>query len=105
MRAYAMIRAGVSGLSTAQSIYEHYHSTVSQSTSDGPAGFWQPYLYDKGNSQKTNKYIHSLLLHNPYFNNNVLDTLRKKGDNLEPKKSPPYVKKGSPGDSCSNVQT
>uniref|UniRef100_A0A8C8IL47 Uncharacterized protein n=1 Tax=Oncorhynchus tshawytscha TaxID=74940 RepID=A0A8C8IL47_ONCTS len=49
----AVIRAGVSGLSTAQSIYEHYHSTVSQSTSDGPAGFWQPYLYDKGNSQKT----------------------------------------------------
>uniref|UniRef100_A0A7N6AGE5 D-amino-acid oxidase n=1 Tax=Anabas testudineus TaxID=64144 RepID=A0A7N6AGE5_ANATE len=62
----AVIGAGVIGLSTAQSIYEHYHSIVSPltievyadrftplTTSDGAAGFWQPYLYDKGNSQET----------------------------------------------------
>ncbi|KAM4578944.1 D-amino-acid oxidase-like [Fundulus diaphanus] len=62
----AVIGAGVIGLSTAQSIYEQYHSTVSPltievyadcftplTTSDGAAGFWQPYLYDKGNTQET----------------------------------------------------
>uniref|UniRef100_A0A8C7WMJ9 D-amino-acid oxidase n=1 Tax=Oryzias sinensis TaxID=183150 RepID=A0A8C7WMJ9_9TELE len=62
----AVIGAGVIGLSTAQSIYEQYHSTVSPltievyadrftplTTSDGAAGFWQPYLYDKGNVQET----------------------------------------------------
>ncbi|CAK6966555.1 D-amino-acid oxidase-like [Scomber scombrus] len=62
----AVIGAGVIGLSTAQSIYEQYHSVVSQltievyadrftplTTSDGAAGFWQPYLYDKGNIQET----------------------------------------------------
>ncbi|XP_031685837.1 D-amino-acid oxidase isoform X2 [Oncorhynchus kisutch] len=62
----AVIGAGVSGLSTAQSIYEQYHSIVSPltievyadcftplTTSDGAAGFWQPYLYDKGNVQET----------------------------------------------------
>ncbi|XP_044052022.1 D-amino-acid oxidase-like isoform X2 [Siniperca chuatsi] len=62
----AVIGAGVSGLSTAQSIYEQYHSIVSQltievyadrftplTTSDGAAGLWQPYLYDKGNIQET----------------------------------------------------
>ncbi|XP_035760831.1 D-amino-acid oxidase-like [Neolamprologus brichardi] len=62
----AVIGAGVIGLSTAQSIYEHYHSIVSPltievyadkftplTTSDGAAGFWQPYLYDKGNVQET----------------------------------------------------
>uniref|UniRef100_A0A3P8U8W9 D-amino-acid oxidase n=1 Tax=Amphiprion percula TaxID=161767 RepID=A0A3P8U8W9_AMPPE len=62
----AVIGAGVIGLSTAQSIYEQYHSTVSPltievyadqftplTTSDGAAGFWQPYLYDKGNIQET----------------------------------------------------
>lgn len=56
----AVIGAGVIGLSTAQSIYEQFHSTVSPltievyadrftplTTSDGAAGFWQPYLYDK----------------------------------------------------------
>uniref|UniRef100_A0A672JQH8 D-amino-acid oxidase, tandem duplicate 2 n=1 Tax=Salarias fasciatus TaxID=181472 RepID=A0A672JQH8_SALFA len=62
----AVIGAGVIGLSTAQSIYEQFHSTVSPltievyadrftplTTSDGAAGFWQPYLYDKGNVQET----------------------------------------------------
>jgi len=62
----AVIGAGVIGLSTAQSIYEQYHSIVSPltieiyadrftplTTSDGAAGFWQPYLYDKGNVQET----------------------------------------------------
>lgn len=62
----AVIGAGVIGLSTAQSIYEQYHSTVRPltievyadcftplTTSDGAAGFWQPYLYDKGNIQET----------------------------------------------------
>lgn len=67
----AVIGAGVIGLSTAQSIYEKYHSIVSPltievyadrftplTTSDGAAGFWQPYLYDKGNVQET--YVLSL---------------------------------------------
>ncbi|KAK3538730.1 hypothetical protein QTP86_014328 [Hemibagrus guttatus] len=62
----AVIGAGVIGLSTAQSIYEHYHDKVSPlkidvyadvytplTTSDGAAGLWQPYLYDKGNVQET----------------------------------------------------
>ncbi|KAG7244064.1 hypothetical protein INR49_006226 [Caranx melampygus] len=62
----AVIGAGVIGLSTAQSIYERYHSVVRPltievyadrftplTTSDGAAGFWQPYLYDKGNVQET----------------------------------------------------
>uniref|UniRef100_A0A671XDN0 D-amino-acid oxidase n=1 Tax=Sparus aurata TaxID=8175 RepID=A0A671XDN0_SPAAU len=62
----AVIGAGVIGLSTAQSIYEQYHSIISPltievyadrftplTTSDGAAGFWQPYLYDKGNVQET----------------------------------------------------
>lgn len=62
----AVIGAGVIGLSTAQSIYEQYHDQVSPlvievyadrftplTTSDGAAGFWQPYLYDKGNTQET----------------------------------------------------
>ncbi|KAM6965634.1 D-amino-acid oxidase-like [Aplochiton taeniatus] len=62
----AVIGAGVIGLSTAQSIYEQYHSTVTPltievyadrftplTTSDGAAGLWQPYLYDKGNVQET----------------------------------------------------
>lgn len=62
----AIIGAGIIGLSTAQSIYEHYHDKVSPliidvyadvftplTTSDGAAGLWQPYLYDKGNVQET----------------------------------------------------
>lgn len=62
----AVIGAGVIGLSTAQSIYERYHSVVHPltievyadrftplTTSDGAAGLWQPYLYDKGNVQET----------------------------------------------------
>ncbi|MEQ2293416.1 hypothetical protein AMECASPLE_033188 [Ameca splendens] len=62
----AVVGAGVIGLSTAQSIYEHYHSMVSPltievyadrftplTTSDGAAGFWQPYLDDEGNIQET----------------------------------------------------
>lgn len=69
----AVIGAGVIGLSTAQSIYEQYHSTVSPltievyadrftplTTSDGAAGFWQPYLYDKGNVQET--WVQSVLI-------------------------------------------
>ncbi|KAM7018976.1 D-amino-acid oxidase-like [Tautogolabrus adspersus] len=62
----AVIGAGVIGLSTAQSIYEQYHSIVSPltievyadcftplTTSDGAAGFWQPYLYDNGKVEET----------------------------------------------------
>ncbi|XP_037337873.2 D-amino-acid oxidase-like [Pungitius pungitius] len=62
----AVIGAGVIGLSTAQSIYEQHHSTISPltievyadcftplTTSDGAAGFWQPYLYDEGKVQET----------------------------------------------------
>ncbi|KAF3850843.1 hypothetical protein F7725_012615 [Dissostichus mawsoni] len=62
----AVIGAGVIGLSAAQSIYEQFHSIVSPlsievyadcftplTTSDGAAGLWQPYLYDKGNVQET----------------------------------------------------
>uniref|UniRef100_A0A8C9TZ45 D-amino-acid oxidase n=1 Tax=Scleropages formosus TaxID=113540 RepID=A0A8C9TZ45_SCLFO len=62
----AVIGAGVIGLSTAQCIYERYHSAVSslsievyadrftpQTTSDGAAGLWQPYLYDNGNTLET----------------------------------------------------
>ncbi|XP_034548698.1 D-amino-acid oxidase-like [Notolabrus celidotus] len=62
----AVIGAGVIGLSTAQCIYEQYHSIVSPltievyadqftplTTSDGAAGFWQPYLYDNGKVQET----------------------------------------------------
>ncbi|XP_013869811.1 D-amino-acid oxidase [Austrofundulus limnaeus] len=62
----AVIGAGVIGLSTAQSIYEQFHSKVHPltievyadsftplTTSDGAAGLWQPYLYDKGNVQET----------------------------------------------------
>ncbi|XP_057688340.1 D-amino-acid oxidase-like [Corythoichthys intestinalis] len=61
----AIIGAGVIGLSTAQSIYEQYHSIVTPliievyadyftplTTSDGAAGLWQPYLNDKGNLQE-----------------------------------------------------
>lgn len=62
----AVIGAGVIGLSTAQCIYEQFHNHVCPldievyadrftplTTSDGAAGFWQPYLYDKGNHQET----------------------------------------------------
>ncbi|NP_991257.1 D-amino-acid oxidase, tandem duplicate 3 isoform X1 [Danio rerio] len=61
-----IIGAGVIGLSTAQSIYQHFHSRVSPltievyadfftplTTSDGAAGLWQPYLYDKGIVKET----------------------------------------------------
>ncbi|XP_056601586.1 D-amino-acid oxidase-like [Triplophysa dalaica] len=61
-----VIGAGVIGLSTAQSIYQHFHGRVTPltievyadvftplTTSDGAAGLWQPYLYDKGNVQET----------------------------------------------------
>lgn len=62
----AIIGAGVIGLSTAQSIYQHYHSVIQPltidvyadlftplTTSDGAAGFWQPYLYDNGKVEET----------------------------------------------------
>uniref|UniRef100_A0A8C6WZ55 D-amino-acid oxidase n=1 Tax=Neogobius melanostomus TaxID=47308 RepID=A0A8C6WZ55_9GOBI len=62
----AIIGAGVIGLSTAQSIYQHYHAVVHPlnidvyadrftplTTSDGAAGFWQPYLYDDGKVEET----------------------------------------------------
>lgn len=62
----AVIGAGVIGLSTAQSISEELGSAASPltvevyadrftplTTSDGAAGFWQPYLYDQGNVQET----------------------------------------------------
>ncbi|XP_061762532.1 D-amino-acid oxidase-like [Nerophis ophidion] len=73
----AIIGAGVIGLSTAQSIYEQYHSIVSPltievyadrftplTTSDGAAGFWQPYLDDKGNlkEREWNKQTFDYLL-------------------------------------------
>nr|ABW80182.1 D-amino acid oxidase 1 [Cyprinus carpio] len=61
-----IIGAGVIGLSTAQSIYQNFHSRICPltievyadvftplTTSDGAAGLWQPYLYDKGNVQET----------------------------------------------------
>uniref|UniRef100_A0A8C1LYU4 D-amino-acid oxidase n=1 Tax=Cyprinus carpio TaxID=7962 RepID=A0A8C1LYU4_CYPCA len=61
-----IIGAGVIGLSTAQSIYQHFHDRIAPltievyadvftplTTSDGAAGLWQPYLYDKGNVQET----------------------------------------------------
>lgn len=62
----AVIGAGVIGLSSALAIYDQYHTTVKPleivvyadkftplTTSDGAAGFWQPYLYDKGNTKET----------------------------------------------------
>lgn len=62
----AVIGAGVIGLSSAQSVYEQFHSKIHPltievyadrftplTTSDGAAGFWQPYLHDKGNVQET----------------------------------------------------
>ncbi|XP_076006961.1 D-amino-acid oxidase-like isoform X2 [Genypterus blacodes] len=62
----AVIGAGVIGLSTAQSIYEQYHTKVRSltidvyadrftplTTGDGAAGLWQPYDHDKGNVQET----------------------------------------------------
>ncbi|KAJ3603934.1 hypothetical protein NHX12_028675 [Muraenolepis orangiensis] len=62
----AVIGAGVIGLSTAQCIYEQYQHTegvltievyadrfTPLTTSDGAAGFWQPYLHDNGNTQET----------------------------------------------------
>lgn len=65
-----IIGAGVIGLSTAQSIYQHFHGRVTPltievyadvftplTTSDGAAGLWQPYLYDKGNVQETWGFI------------------------------------------------
>lgn len=66
----AVIGAGVIGLSTAQSIYEQYHSVVTPltievyadrftplTTSDGAAGLWQPYLYDDGKVQETYDHL------------------------------------------------
>ncbi|XP_063171373.1 D-amino-acid oxidase [Candoia aspera] len=62
----AVIGAGVIGLSTALCIHDRYHSAdqplqvevyadeyTPRTTSDGAAGLWQPYLYDKGNTQET----------------------------------------------------
>ncbi|XP_054851683.1 D-amino-acid oxidase [Eublepharis macularius] len=62
----AVIGAGVIGLSTAICIHDQYHLThqpleievyadrfTPHTTSDGAAGLWQPYLYDKGNAQET----------------------------------------------------
>ncbi|KAM6423024.1 D-amino-acid oxidase isoform 1-T2 [Liasis olivaceus] len=62
----AVIGAGVIGLSTALCIHDRYHSAdqplqievyadeyTPRTTSDGAAGLWQPYLYDKGNAQET----------------------------------------------------
>ncbi|XP_072289220.1 D-amino-acid oxidase-like [Eucyclogobius newberryi] len=62
----AVIGAGVIGLSTAQSIYEHYHSVVQPltiqvyadrftplTTSDGAAGLLQPNLSDRGKEEET----------------------------------------------------
>ncbi|XP_041095903.1 D-amino-acid oxidase-like [Polyodon spathula] len=62
----AVIGAGVIGLSSALCIHDRYRSSVTPliievyadqytplTTSDGAAGLWQPYLYDKGNVQET----------------------------------------------------
>ncbi|KAL7986591.1 hypothetical protein Chor_012874 [Crotalus horridus] len=62
----AVIGAGVIGLSTALCIHDRWHSAERPlqveiyadefspgTTSDGAAGLWQPYLYDKGNPQET----------------------------------------------------
>ncbi|XP_077773820.1 D-amino-acid oxidase isoform X2 [Podarcis muralis] len=62
----AVIGAGIIGLSTALCIRDRYHSAdqpleieiyadqfTPHTTSDGAAGLWQPYLYDKGNTQET----------------------------------------------------
>ncbi|XP_039218610.1 D-amino-acid oxidase [Crotalus tigris] len=62
----AVIGAGVIGLSTALCIHDRWHSADRPlqveiyadefspgTTSDGAAGLWQPYLYDKGNPQET----------------------------------------------------
>ncbi|XP_041079144.1 D-amino-acid oxidase-like isoform X1 [Polyodon spathula] len=62
----AVIGAGVIGLSSALCILDRYRSSVTPliievyadqytplTTSDGAAGLWQPYLYDKGNVQET----------------------------------------------------
>ncbi|ROI98720.1 D-amino-acid oxidase [Anabarilius grahami] len=60
-----IIGAGVIGLSTAQSIYQHFHDRVSPltievyadvftplTTSDGAAGLWQPYGNDERNVEE-----------------------------------------------------
>lgn len=62
----AVIGAGVIGLSTALCIHDQWRSTDRTlqveiyadefspgTTSDGAAGLWQPYLYDKGKTQET----------------------------------------------------
>lgn len=62
----AVIGAGVIGLSTALCIHDRWRSAdrplqveiyadefSPDTTSDGAAGLWQPYLYDKGNTQET----------------------------------------------------
>ncbi|MGH0166436.1 UNVERIFIED_CONTAM: hypothetical protein FKN15_051211 [Acipenser sinensis] len=62
----AVIGAGVIGLSSALCIHDRYRSSVTPliievyadrytplTISDGAAGLWQPYLYDKGNVQET----------------------------------------------------
>ncbi|KAK9978954.1 hypothetical protein ABG768_020690 [Culter alburnus] len=75
-----IIGAGVIGLSTAQSIYQHFHDRVSPliievyadvftplTTSDGAAGLWQPYGNDERNveeikwNQETFDYLLSFL--------------------------------------------
>ncbi|TRZ00858.1 hypothetical protein DNTS_013406 [Danionella cerebrum] len=75
-----IIGAGVIGLSTAQSIYQHFHNKISSltievyadfftplTTSDGAAGLWQPYLYDNGNlrerkwNRETFDYLRSFI--------------------------------------------
>lgn len=67
----AVIGAGVIGLSTAQRLYERYHTEQGDpltvevyadrftplTTSDGAAGFWQPYLDDKGLTEETWVYV------------------------------------------------
>ncbi|KAM9329661.1 D-amino-acid oxidase [Gastrophryne carolinensis] len=78
----AVIGAGVIGLSTALCIHEQYHRKLNPlritvyadkftplTTSDGAAGLWQPYLYDRGNTHENRwnketfdhllKYVHT----------------------------------------------
>ncbi|KAJ7309847.1 hypothetical protein JRQ81_007920 [Phrynocephalus forsythii] len=62
----AVIGAGIIGLSAAFCIHDRYHSALQplemevyadkftpHTTSDGAAGLWQPYLYDKGDAPET----------------------------------------------------
>nr|XP_033809581.1 D-amino-acid oxidase isoform X1 [Geotrypetes seraphini] len=101
----SVIGAGVIGLSTALCIHEQYHAKVNPlvikvyadtftplTTSDGAAGLWQPYLYDKGNIQETkwNRETFDYLL--DYVNTEEAETMGvflQSGYNLLKEPAPP----------------